>query len=631
MLPDNYRPKDDPPTVRFDVTLSSEQLALRAVDSQTPWEALEGQPPLVASVEVAKPQLQFFGRLLPEGEARLDGRRSSPSANRRARTQDSGHTRTARRKNQHTRIRPPSDVVKLEDRLQYLLQPPLEALLEAESLRFPFHPFPYQLDGVAFLYPRRHAVLADEMGLGKTMQAITSIRLLAHSGQARRVLLVCPKPLVTNWQRELAMWAPELSVVTVQGTPAQRRFAWRESTAVVTIANYESVVRDQRIISGADSIDQVDSSVPDDSTVGGLSEADPACKLRPESGSESPPADLHANTRLRFDLMILDESQRIKNPRGATSAAVRAIDRQRSWALTGTPIENSVDDLAGIFEFVSPGMLAPGMKPRAMGRAVCDSVLRRTKERVLTDLPPKVIRDAQIDLSPEQWETYRRAEDDGVVGLGDLGADLTIQHVFELVLRLKQICNFDPATDQSSKAERLEADLEECVASGRKAIVFSQWVQSIEKLTRRLARFGPLEYHGRVPHRRRDGVIDQFRSDPDSHVILMSYGAGSVGLNLQFAGYVFLFDRWWNPAVEDQAINRAHRIGAAGPVTVTRMIAAGTIEQRIDEVLAQKRELFARVFDDTHDQAPQSYGLSRSELLALFDLQSPQGRVSDAA
>jgi len=628
MQPNSASPTPLPPAVTFDVALAGEQLAPHAT-AMTPWQGLEFQPPLVASVEVTQPQLQFFGRLLPEGAARLQGKPVSPPAARRpkrgAAPAASPTQRPANRSRRHTRIRPPGDVVKLEDRLEYLLQPPLEALLEAESLRFPFHPFPYQLDGVAFLYPRRHAVLADEMGLGKTMQAITSIRLLAHSGQARRVLLVCPKPLVPNWQRELAMWAPELSVVTVEGTPAQRRFAWRESTAVVTIANYESVVRDQKIIAGQDDPGPtvVDLCVSHSST-----QENPAPNSQDYS---TEPIAKPASTPLQFDLMILDESQRIKNPRGATSAAVRAIDRQRSWALTGTPIENSVDDLAGIFEFVSPGMLAPGMKPRAMGQAVCDSVLRRTKERVLTDLPPKVIRDAQIDLSPEQWETYRRAEDDGVVGLGDLGAEVTIQHVFELVLRLKQICNFDPATGQSSKAERLEADLEECVASGRKAIVFSQWVQSIEKLSSRLARFGPLEYHGRVPHRRRDGVIDQFRNDPDSHVILMSYGAGSVGLNLQFAGYVFLFDRWWNPAVEDQAINRAHRIGAAGPVTVTRMIAAGTIEQRIDEVLAQKRELFATVFDSTDDRAPQSYGLSRSELLSLFDLHSPQGRVSDAA
>src|SRR5262249_6535394 len=156
--------------------------------------------------------------------------------------------------------------------------------------------------------------------------------------------------------------------------------------------------------------------------------------------------------------------------------------------------------------------------------------------------------------------------------LRELKHEITIQHVFELVLRLKQICNFDPTTGSSSKLERLEADLEECAASGRKAIVFSQWVQTLDELATRLARFNPLEFHGQVSNKRRDAVIAKFRDDDHCHVILMSYGAGSVGLNLQFANYVFLFDRWWNPAVEDQAINRAHRIGVKSPVTITRFL-----------------------------------------------------------
>lgn len=195
---------------------------------------------------------------------------------------------------------------------------------------------------------------------------------------------------------------------------------------------------------------------------------------------------------------------------------------------------------------------------------------------------------------------------------------VTIQHVFELVLRLKQICNFDPTTGASSKLERLEADLEECVASGRKAIVFSQWVQALVELRGRLSRFGPAEYHGQVSHRRRDAQIERFRDDPRCQLMLMSYGAGSVGLNLQFAGYVFLFDRWWNPAVEDQAINRAHRIGVERPVTVTRFLSAGTIEQRINEILQRKRELFDEVFGDA--VAAPSCGLSREEVFSLFDL-----------
>lgn len=468
-----------------------------------------------------------------------------------------------------------------------LLQPPVEALLRAESLPLPFKPFPYQMEGVAFLCPRRHAVVADEMGLGKTMQAITAIRLLAHKGEARRVLLVCPKPLVTNWRRELLLWAPELSIALIEGPPAKREHTWRNGSSLLTLVGYETLVRDAAL------------------------------------AAERP-----------FDLMVLDESQRIKNSGSATNAAVCGVTRERSWALTGTPIENSLDDLVGIFDFVSPGMLRLGMKPRAVGDAVRDSVIRRTKDEVLTDLPPKLVRDEPIELTTEQWATYQRAEDEGVVRLKtidkDTHKDLTIQHVFELVLRLKQICNFDPSTGASAKLERLEADLEECVASGRKAIVFSQWVDTIDQIAQRLGKGGPgktgtkyqtEQYHGRVPHNRRDAVLDRFKNDPDCSVLLMSYGAGSVGLNLQFAGYVFLFDRWWNPAVEDQAINRAHRIGAAGPVTVTRMLATGTIEERIDQVLQQKRELFDEVFRDGVGAG--SAGLSRDELLGLFPLRSP--------
>jgi SNF2 family DNA or RNA helicase len=147
-------------------------------------------------------------------------------------------------------------------------------------------------------------------------------------------------------------------------------------------------------------------------------------------------------------------------------------------------------------------------------------------------------------------------------------------------------------------------------------------VETLVELRSRLARFGPDEYHGKIPHGRREAVIERFRRDASCNVLLMSYGAGSVGLNLQFASYVFLFDRWWNPAVEDQAINRAHRIGAERPVTVTRFLTVGTIEQRINQVLAHKRELFDAVFSES--VASPSGGLTREEVFALFDLNTPR-------
>jgi SNF2 family DNA or RNA helicase len=533
-------------------------------------------PDGVVSTAFPPVTVRTIGCLFPEGAARAAGTKPPAHPLRPSPRLRSAAAMSSTVPRGRTRVRPPGDIVKLEDRLRLLLEPPLESLLAAEALRFPFRPFSFQWDGIAFLLPRYQAVLADEMGLGKTMQAITAVRLLAHQRQVRRVLLVCPKPVVTNWQRELTLWAPELSVTVVEGPSLRRQWLWQQAESLVTIANYESLVRDW----------------PD------------VCD--------------HAD---HFDLVILDESQRIKNRAGVTNEVVRSIPRSRSWALTGTPIENSVEDLVGIFEFVSPGQLDAKMKPRTIGRAVSDHVLRRTKDQVLSDLPPKLFRDADVELTPEQAASYQLAEEEGVVRLREMQHTVTIQHVFELVLRLKQICNFDPATGASSKLERLEADLEECAASGRKAIVFSQWVQTLVELQTRLARFSAAEYHGQVPSRLREAAITRFRDDPDCHVMLMTYGAGSVGLNLQFASYVFLFDRWWNPAVEDQAINRAHRIGVSQPVTVTRFLTLGTIEQRINEILQQKRELFDAVFRES--VAAPSCGLSREDVFSLFNLQLP--------
>jgi SNF2 family DNA or RNA helicase len=482
-----------------------------------------------------------------------------------------------------TRIKPPGDVIKLEDRLYYVLQPPLESLVKQGSLHFPFEPFNYQFQGIAFLFPRYSAVLADEMGLGKTMQAISTVRMLLCAGEVRSVLLICPKPLVTNWKREFHLWAPEVPLCVIEGDAAKRRWQWSQADVPVKIANYELLMRDREVFDDA----------------------------------------------LHFDLVLLDEAQRIKNANNATSEIVRGISRSRSWALTGTPIENSPDDLVGIFEFLSPGYLRAGMPLRRMAELVGDHMLRRTKEAVQPDMPPKLYRDAELDLTPEQRATYEIAENEGVMRLSELGEEITIQHVFELVLRLKQICNFDPASGASSKMERLEADLEEVAASGKKAIVFSQWTNTIEAIRERLARFHPLEYHGKIPSNKRDAVLQAFKEERRHSVILMSYGAGSVGLNLQFCEYVFLFDRWWNPAIEDQAINRAHRIGAKGAVTVTRMLAMETIEERINEVLERKREMFNTVFSETG--SPSSSGLSQDEIFGLFKLRTPKGPIRHAA
>lgn len=572
------------------------------IEVVTPWPAallsetrvqVETRPvtpldaPRIVSFKIPTPQVAVRGFTFPEAPSWLKATTSPPAARddrtealRRPSSNGSGDPPSGDRQ-RCTRIAVPRDVIKLEDRLYYLLQPPLETLLDQSQLSLPFDPFPYQLDGISFLYSQHQAVLADEMGLGKTMQSITAIRLLLHAGEIRSILLVCPKPLVSNWLREFRLWAPEIPVCAIAGDQARRRWQWNQGEFPVKIANYELLLRDQ---------------------------------------------DLATGPERHFDLVVLDEAQRIKNRTSTTSKLVSDLPRTRSWALTGTPIENCSDDLVGIFEFLAPGYLTPGMAPQQLRHAAHDYILRRTKDQVLKDLPPKLYRDAVLELTPAQLAAYELAEQQGVIRLTELGSGITIQHVFELVLRLKQICNFDPATGQSSKLERLRADLEEVCASGQKAIVFSQWVGTITQLVDPLRPFGPLQYHGRTPAGQRDAVLQRFREDPDSNVLLMSYGAGSVGLNLQFAQYVFLFDRWWNPAVEDQAINRAHRIGAAGPVTVTRFTTQGTIEQRIEEILQQKRELFASVLD--HDAGPRQWGLSHHEIFGLFRLSPPSQRMA---
>ena len=534
----------------------------------------------VVSVPISRSKVKTFGFVFRDGAAPPFFGKGKDTARAK---KTSGKSAGAGSPKHWTRLRPTRDIIRLEDRLLYLLQPPLETVMSGGALHVPFEPFPYQFEGIAFLYPRWSAVLADEMGLGKTMQAVISTRLLLRAGEVRHVLLICPKPLVTNWQREFAMWAPEIPVHTVGGDQAKRHWQWQQSqTAVgVTLANYELVVRDR--------------------------------------------AEL-ADTGKSFDLVVLDEAQRIKNRSSATSQSVRAISRRRSWAMTGTPVENSAEDLVGIFEFLSPGFLHSEWSPHRIGREAAEYILRRTKDEVLTDMPPKLFRDADVDLTPAQRHTYDIAEKEGTVRLTEMGDMLTTQHVFELVLRLKQICNFDPATGESAKLERLAVDIDEIAKSGKKAVVFSQWVQSLTRLKERLAPYGPLEYHGKVPTKRRDAVIDQFRSDPKSHVILMSYGAGSVGLNLQFAEYLFLFDRWWNPAVEDQAINRVHRIGAAGPVTISRFLALGTIEERIDLVLREKRELAETILGGS--EPDHKLGISQDEIFGLFKLSVPEKRVA---
>ncbi|MEZ6140810.1 MAG: DEAD/DEAH box helicase [Zavarzinella sp.] len=477
------------------------------------------------------------------------------------------------------RLMPSQDTLLFKDRLLYLLQPPIDHLIggKEKQVEVPFQPFPYQMEGIAFLMSRHHALLADEMGLGKTAQTILSIRLLIQFGWIRKALIVCPKPLVYNWARELKLWAPDLPFEVIQGDYSTRRATWLVSNCPVKLINYEILTRDTEFL-------------------------------------DEPTVD--------FDLVIIDEAQRIKNHDSRTAKVVRSIKRQRSWAISGTPIENRSDDLVNIFAFVDPGRIPPNTPPRQIPELTSDCILRRTKDLVQSDMPAKIIKDLTVELTDAQRESYDLAEKEGIVRLNDMGDTITVQHVFQLVMRLKQICNFDPLTNESSKLEQLVADMEEVAANGRKAIVFSQWVEPLESIAAALQEYNPMQFHGKIPSKMRPGIIDQFREDPTKHVLLMSYGCGSVGLNLQFTNYVFLFDRWWNPAIEDQAINRAHRIGQKHQVTVTRFLSENTIEYRIAEVLEKKRALFQEMLQQK--EAPPVLGMTEDEIFGLFDIARPK-------
>lgn len=481
-----------------------------------------------------------------------------------------------------TRLKPPADALSLQDRLFYLLQPPLEQWLSGQELVMPFEPFPFQYEGIAWLFSQEAALLADEMGLGKTMQTITAMRLLLRSGQIRRVLLVCPKPLIPNWQREFKTWAGELPVTTIEGDNARRKMIWTMPGNGILLTNYELLVRDV--------------------------------------------AEFEEHELPSFDLLVLDEAQRIKNRGSRTAETARGIKRRRAWALTGTPIENRIDELSSLYEFLE--VIAPGDHPdlRQLTRLAEQYILRRTKDLVMKDMPPRLDRDEYLALAPAQELAYKTAEKDGIVQLNEMGETVTVQHVFELVLRLKQISNFDPLTGESCKLERLCADMEEIAASGGKAILFSQWTRTLDwikdQIESRVENCNPLIYHGGVPTKQREPILAKFKNDPDAHLLLMSYGTGAVGLNLQFAGYVFLFDRWWNPAVEDQAINRAHRIGCKSQVIVTKFICKDTVEERIDKVLAEKRALFAAILGGG-EQTNASLSMNASEIFGLFDLRAP--------
>jgi SNF2 family DNA or RNA helicase len=434
--------------------------------------------------------------------------------------------------------------------------------------------FPYQQTGVNALLTRPSLLLADEMGLGKTVQAIAALRCLFVSGAVRTALIVAPAGLLLQWRRELRIWAPDIRVLTVTGSAGSRLATWR-AEAQVFVASYESIRADIGI----------------------------------------------AEVNRDWDLVIIDEAQRIKNPATELAQTVKKLSRRRSWALSGTPLENRLDDLLSVLEFVAPDRIHPGILAYGVRRILSDVQLRRTRAEVLHDLPPKLPAQIELALEPHQRAAYERAENAGLVRLNALGAELRINHVLELILRLKQICNFCPQTGASAKLTDLRERLKQAAANGERALVFSQFAAEpfgIKRLARELSEFCPMVISGDVPADARDEIVREFASRNSSKLLLSTLRAGGVGLNLTAASYVFHFDSWWNPAVETQAEDRAHRIGQTRPVNVYTYICADTIEERIATVLAQKRTLFSSFIEGVSLRE-----IRRLELADLLSAVSP--------
>lgn len=441
----------------------------------------------------------------------------------------------------------------------------------AKEMSLPFPLRPYQWEGVSFLANRDAALLADEMGLGKTVQAIIALRLILHRSVSKRVLVVTPTSLSFNWEREFALWAPNLVVRRVMGRAEDRRASYRLPIQVL-IATYDQI--------RSDGVDM--------------------------------------GQHIIFDAVILDEAQRIKNRHSRGALGCRLIRRKRSWALSGTPFENSIEDLASIFLFLKPGLVDTGMPPKKVHTHIHNHFLRRRKRDVLKEIPPIIIQDVPMELSSAQQEVYTDLWVTRKQVSLEKGLPVSEATMFALITKLKQICNYESSSGESIKWDALLAILEDLSQPDDKIIIFSQYVDTLQYLSRKMHSFPHNLYTGSLTKEERDNVLEDFRSQDGPRALLISLRAGGVGLNIQEASTVILFDRWWNPAVEEQAIQRAHRFGRDRPLHVIRFMVVDTIEERIIEVLREKRIEFETYIEDADSaQVPL---LTRDDLRRILGL-----------
>jgi superfamily II DNA or RNA helicase len=478
--------------------------------------------------------------------------------------------------------------------------------------------YPYQQDGALHLAFGRRALLADDMGLGKTIQAIAASAMLKELRGIERALIVCPASLKQQWAREIKRFT-SLPVTVVEGGLIARREAYR-APSFFKIINYEIVRRDL--------------------------------------------ADLQ---QTRSDLIILDEAQRIKNWRAKTADMVKQLRSRYAFVLTGTPLENRLDELYSIFQFLDPRILGPLWKfndrffeveerengtYKVLGYKNLDElrgtiapyVLRRTRDEVLRDLPDRVDNNFFVEMTDPQWKAYEQFRET----VAQLAAKaqrrpLTPKEreiLLMSLVKMRLICNAlalhdkqIPAKEREKTAPKLrelgEILADQIAGNGHKAIVFSQWAEMLaftEPIMKRSG-LGYVKLTGSVPTARRGALVERFFEDEACRVFL-STDAGGVGLNLQAASLVVNLDLPWNPAVLEQRIGRAHRHGQSRSVHVINLIAKGTIEERMLDTLAAKRNVFAGVFGSAESPSAIRFEDSGQGLLKqINELLSTPGEV----
>ncbi|MGF1448757.1 MAG: DEAD/DEAH box helicase [Opitutales bacterium] len=438
------------------------------------------------------------------------------------------------------------------------------------------------------------ALLADEMGLGKTLQVLSL--LAAEETLEKPALVVCPASVVPVWLQEMERFFPQMRA-QVEVLRSGNDFTHRPE-ARLWLSSYTQLRRHKHLL--------------------------PATE---------------------FGYAILDEAQTIKNPEAKVSQACIGLKAERRIALTGTPVENRPSDLWTLFRFLMPGLLGTRRRfERALDtdrdaalerlrQQINPFMLRRTKKQVAAELPPKVVMELACPLTDRQRAEYKRLVEEGRTRLGNdvkqAARDNTIG-LFTLLTRLRQIC-CDPGllpwvetgVEHSGKIGALLTKLDEVVSNGGKAVIFSQFVQLLRRLRPELqTRFPNLplfELTGKTTDRATP--VKQFQRTRSAGLFLVSLRAGGTGITLTAADYVFLMDPWWNPAVEEQAIDRVHRIGQKKSVFVYRLIAHGTLEERIQRLKNEKRALYDRLVEEGRNEDWAGFFASLDELIAL----APQG------